>query len=97
MTDSLAPGLAALAAGQHPDPFSLLGPHLTPDGHVVVRALRPDASRIDVRLLPSGELAPMSRLSTDGLFELTLTATSVPDYRFLVTLWRGRSSELGDP
>jgi len=97
MTDSLAPGLAALADGQHPDPFSLLGPHLTPEGRVVIRALRPDASRVDVRLLPSGELTPMTRLSSDGLFELTLTARSVPDYRLLPTSWSGLSSVVDDP
>ncbi len=38
----------ALAAARHQDPFSFLGPHLTPDGWAI-RAFVPDA--ISVRAL----------------------------------------------
>ena len=59
---ALTPELAALVGGQQRDPFSLLGPHPTNAG-IVIRAIRPDADRIEVRLMADGSLVPMRRLS----------------------------------
>jgi 1,4-alpha-glucan branching enzyme len=94
----LDPGLLALAGGRHHDPFSLLGPHAIAADGVVIRVLRPDAARVDVRLIASGELQPMRRLSTDGLFELRLaTAAAIPDYRLHITFYSGHALEIDDP
>ncbi|MFN7915302.1 MAG: 1,4-alpha-glucan branching protein GlgB [Vicinamibacterales bacterium] len=89
--------LAAVASGQHPDPFAVLGPHALDASRVVIRTIRPDASRIEVRLVESGALQPMTRLSDAGLFEVVLAATAVPDYRLRVTFWSGVVLDLDDP
>jgi 1,4-alpha-glucan branching enzyme len=94
---SLDPALVAVANGQHPDPFAVLGPHLTTTGSVVIRAVRPDASRVDVRLVAGGALEPMRRLSVDGLFEATVPGSAIPDYRLVITGWHGQSHEVDDP
>ena len=39
--------LALLAGARHPDPFSVLGPHVTGTA-VVIRAILPGAERVDV-------------------------------------------------
>ena len=94
---SLDPALVSVANGQNPDPFAVLGPHLTGTGTVVIRAVRPDASRVDVRLVASGRVEPMRRLSVDGLFEATVPASSIPDYRLVITGWHGQPHEVDDP
>ena len=80
--------LAALAAGQHRDPFAVLGPHVE-EG--VIRAFNPAARSIDLLLPATGEVRAMTRRSPHGVFEAqfeakTDTATgSVPDYRLRIT------------
>jgi 1,4-alpha-glucan branching enzyme len=93
----LDPALSALAAGHHSDPFSLLGPHVTPGGALVIRALRPDASRIDVRYPATGAVAPMTRLTDNGLHEYRAGGSEIEDYRLVVTFWGGHALELDDP
>ena len=56
------------------DPFAVLGPHIERDAAgraaaVVVRSRQPAAIRVAVRLLPSGELRPMRKVDSDGLYE----------------------------
>jgi 1,4-alpha-glucan branching enzyme len=51
--------LAALIRGAQNDPFAVLGPHANPKGGFVVRAFRPAARSIELRLVSSGELVPM--------------------------------------
>jgi 1,4-alpha-glucan branching enzyme len=92
----LAPELAALASGQQRDPFAYLGPHMAGADTVVVRAIRPDAERIDLRLVDTDRLEPMTRLTPDGLFEATFGATAVPDYRLHITLRGGHTFEVDD-
>ena len=94
---ALEPGLAALVGGQHRDPFALLGPHVTEAGTVVIRAIRPDAARIDVRFIATGRVEPMRRLSAEGLFEVVVAGPDVPDYRLRITLYAGPSFEVDDP
>jgi 1,4-alpha-glucan branching enzyme len=93
----LDPGLLALAAATHADPFSLLGPHATTGGSVVIRAIRPDAVRIDVTLVASGDIVPMRRLSSDGLFEAIVSGSAIPDYRLRITFDGGHTLEIDDP
>jgi len=94
---ALDPSLLALANGQHRDPFSLLGPHATPEGSLIVRAIRPDAARMEIRRRDGGEGQAMRRLSVDGLFEAVLPGPSIPDYRLAVTPWHGEAFEYDDP
>ncbi|MEQ1910597.1 MAG: 1,4-alpha-glucan branching enzyme, partial [Vicinamibacterales bacterium] len=94
---ALTPELAALVGGQQRDPFSLLGPHPTSAGAIVIRAIRPDADRIAVRLVGDGSLVPMRRLSPDGLFEVSISGTEIPDYRLEITLHGGHLFQIDDP
>ncbi len=94
---ALAPALSALATGQHRDPFSLLGPHALDPATLVIRAIRPDASRIDLYLVESQTVVPMTRLTDSGLFEVVIPGSAVPDYRLRITSWNGGSLELDDP
>lgn len=43
-----ADSIAALVAGEHGDPFAILGPHRAPDGTVAVRVFEPDARSVAV-------------------------------------------------
>ena len=94
---ALEPGLAALVGGQHRDPFALLGPHVSDAGTVVIRAIRPDAVRMDVRMIATGKVEPMRRRSAEGLFEVVLAGAEIPDYRLRITLDAGQSFEVDDP
>ena len=94
---ALDPSLSALSTGQHPDPFSVLGPHALDAARVVIRTMRPDASRIEVRLMADGSLQPMTRLTDSGLFEVVLPAEAIPDYRLHLTFWNGHVLEVDDP
>ncbi len=94
---ALTPELAALVGGQQSDPFSLLGPHHTSAGTIVIRAIRPDADRIELRLVADGSLVPMRRLCSDGLFEVSILGTEIPDYRLEITLHGGHAFQIDDP
>src|SRR5690349_12130445 len=99
-------GVDALVVGQHPDPFSLLGPHVDDDGTPVVRAFHPAAQSIEVRLLTSGTLVPMERRAAAGFFEARLDASRLgtvgridprPDYRLRITFHPQHVLEIDDP
>jgi 1,4-alpha-glucan branching enzyme len=81
------------------DAFAVLGPHRADDGaSVVIRARRPDAASIAVRLVAAGRRLPMHRLEGDGtLFEVELSASAIPDYRLELTFPDGRTLEIDDP
>jgi 1,4-alpha-glucan branching enzyme len=90
--------LAALAAGRHADPFSILGPHPAGSGRsIVIRAMNPAARAIEVRIVTTGELHPMQRHQYEGLFEATLPESDVPDYRLRITYPGDHVIEIDDP
>jgi len=66
---SLDAAIAALIGGYHRDPFSLLGPHVDDQGAAVIRALQPAARSIEVRLVATGALVPMTKRNPAGLYE----------------------------
>ena len=86
----------ALAAARHPDPFSVLGPHVEGD-HVVIRTILPAAESVAVVRHGAPELA-MVRRHDAGIFEATAAAgDGVPDYRLRVTYPGGVTAEIDDP
>jgi 1,4-alpha-glucan branching enzyme len=91
---ALDSALAALAAGQHRDPFAVLGPHVE---HGVIRAFNPAARSIDLVLPAAGKREPtvraMVRREPHGFFEAPIEtaagstglAKQAPDYRLRIT------------
>jgi 1,4-alpha-glucan branching enzyme len=87
---ALDKALAALATGQHRDPFAVLGPHVD-EG--VIRAFNPAARSIDLVLPATGEVRAMARRAPQGFFEAPIDDAAgpdvpgkqVPDYRLRIT------------
>ena len=87
--------LRALADARHPDPFSVLGPHVS-DGRVLFRAFVPGAERVHVA--PKGASpAEMVRRHDAGIFEARVPGSSIPDYRLQVTYPHDVRREIDDP
>ncbi|HEV3139424.1 MAG TPA: hypothetical protein VGY57_02850, partial [Vicinamibacterales bacterium] len=91
---------AALVEGRNRDPFAVLGPHKDDDG-IVVRAFQPAARSIELRVMSTGELAPMTRVDPSGLFEVRLepdtTTPDTTDYRLRITFSADHALEIDDP
>ena len=110
MTTLSSDVIHAICAGQHADPFSVLGPHVvTLNGKqaVVIRAFLPGARAVSV-LTDGNPVRPkqsnrlqtmaMSQLHGDGLFEaLFPRRVSVFRYRLLVVDERDATQEIEDP
>ena len=97
------PDFEALSAARHPDPFSVLGPHLEGDG-LVIRAYQPSAESVYV--VPAGRPAARKALTapatmtrdTSGVFEATFPdAKAIFDYRLRITYPGGFVAEIDDP
>ncbi len=92
-----ADGLERLVALEHPDPHSVLGAHVEPEG-VVVRAFRPDAER--VALLIDGEERgrAMERVHPAGIFAIRLKGRrELFAYRLEIFFRGGTSTTTRDP
>jgi 1,4-alpha-glucan branching enzyme len=74
MLDHLAldPALDSLIEGTHGDPFSLLGPHDTPDG-TIVRLLLPGALQVKIRSLSGEVISEAEAVRGNLLFEAKLS------------------------
>jgi len=87
----------AIVAGQHGDPFGVLGPHPGRDGTVSVRAFLP-AARAAAVLLPDGSITPLRSAHPGGLWEGELPGRPRPlVYRLRLVDDQGRVSEIEDP
>ncbi|HYM23283.1 MAG TPA: alpha-amylase family glycosyl hydrolase, partial [Vicinamibacterales bacterium] len=81
----------SLVEGRNRDPFAVLGIH-SEGGDAVVRAFQPAATSIAVRVAPSGQIVPMTRIDPRGLFEARLSTNGerrtandgFPDYRLRI-------------
>ena len=93
--DRLAASAAALVAGEHPDPFAFLGPHVE-DGMLVVRAFVPGARAITVVRAADGSVAaPLRRRHPAGVFAGRVAGASAPfAYRLRIEPGGG---EIDDP
>jgi 1,4-alpha-glucan branching enzyme len=89
-----AQSAAALAEAVHGDPFSVLGPHDTPQGRVI-RSFLPGALKVEVLRRSDGEvLSTLEPASEAGLFE-NLVPEQGP-YRLRIQ-WPGAVQEMEDP
>ncbi|MDX1499280.1 MAG: 1,4-alpha-glucan branching protein GlgB [Woeseiaceae bacterium] len=85
---------AALVAGRHWDPFSILGLHRT--GNLrVVRTLQPHAREVELIDGDGSHLASMERVHPDGLFSAPMPARK-RRYRLRITWADGNVSEHED-
>jgi 1,4-alpha-glucan branching enzyme len=100
---SLAYGeLDAIVHATHGAPFRVLGPHLTDNHTLIVRAFLPQAS---AQATVSVEIAgarttrhQMERIAPEGLFELTLPRRKqIPSYQLIIAEPDGRETRLHDP
>ena len=87
-----------IVAGQHGDPFAVLGPHPGGDGTVGVRAFLP-AARAAAVVTPDGAITPLRRAHPGGLWEGQLPGRrSLPlAYRLRLVDDQGRVTEIEDP
>jgi 1,4-alpha-glucan branching enzyme len=77
--------LSLLLSGQHPDPFSVLGLHETPDGYVV-RVLRPNVARVEVIDKADGSVAgELERIEDDVFSGLLVGVKARFAYRLRMT------------
>src|SRR5262249_4642799 len=90
--------IQSLVAGEHGDPFAVLGPHPTQDGSLSVRALLPGATEVTV-LVEGGALPaqPLKPIHADGLWEGMIPGRLPIRYRLRVTYADGHTLELEDP
>ena len=86
------PALEALLEGRPADPFAVLGPHRTPDGHCRTRVMAHGA--LAVALVAGGVRIEMQRVDPRGLFEAVLPDAG--SYRLSIT-WPDGVHETEDP
>ena len=89
--------IEAIVAGDHADPFAILGPHAV-SGHTLIRVFLPDAESVSIIEGNSREpLAEMECIHDDGLFEgIVKDQTTTFGYRLRAT--RGKDVwEVDDP
>jgi 1,4-alpha-glucan branching enzyme len=85
-----------LVEGRLADPHSLLGAHAQ-NGSVVVRAFRPEAESVRVRV-EGAEPVELERAHPAGLFEGKLDGAEVPlRYRLEVSYSEGATLVVDDP
>ena len=95
----MSPGeIAALARGDHPDPFARLGLHEDPDGRLRVRAMLPTARRVGVVDAARGRvLRWLEQIHPDGLFSGTIPIRRRRfAYRLRVDWSSGQVDEIDD-
>ena len=68
--------IEAIVRGYHATPFDVLGPHMV-GGHLVIRALEPDAQAVEVGFAQS--FSPMTRVPGTALFEAVFPDRDQPD------------------
>jgi 1,4-alpha-glucan branching enzyme len=91
-------GTDALIAGDHGDPFAILGRHETSfEGMCVVRAFLPGADAVEVIPSSGAQPIPLGLVRSDGFFAALVPEDTLgPRYR-LAARYDGRRVELEDP
>jgi 1,4-alpha-glucan branching enzyme len=91
--------LSRIVSGEHAQPHAVLGAH-PHDGAVTVRALKPLADAVVVRVSADSTGEPQEVALThehDGVWVGVLPVAEVPDYRLAVTYADGHEHVLDDP
>ncbi|MBP6483838.1 MAG: 1,4-alpha-glucan branching enzyme, partial [Rhodoferax sp.] len=90
--------ITRICSGSHGDPFSVLGPHVTPKDKLSIRAFLPGAAIVQL-LDGGGNLIPgtMTQRDAAGFYEQTLTAAPKDGYCFQVRWEDGQESVVEDP
>ena len=86
----------SIVAGQHGDPFAVLGPHATRDGTLSVRVLRPGARSVAV-VLPDGSATALRSRNPVGFWEGEIRGSLPVAYRLRVVDEPGQTAEIEDP
>jgi 1,4-alpha-glucan branching enzyme len=86
---------AALAAGTHGDPFSVLGAHRAGVARVV-RTFQPQAESVKIIDADGGELVEMDRVHPDGVFA-AIMPPRLRHYRLRITTPSGHRDDIEDP
>ena len=86
----------SIVAGQHGDPFAVLGPHATRDGTLSVRVLRPGARSVAV-VLPDGSATALRSRNPVGFWEGEIRGSLPVAYRLRVVDEPGQTAEVEDP
>ena len=86
----------SIVAGQHGDPFAVLGPHAARDGTLSVRVLRPGARSVAV-VLPDGSSTALRSRNPVGFWEGEIRGSLPVAYRLRVVDEQGQAAEVEDP
>ena len=90
--------IQTLVRGEHGDPFSVLGPHPSPDGGIIVRVFMPGAAEVAVVVGDGASLAhPLKPVHPDGLWEGKIAGQLRGSYRLSVRDRAGHVTEIDDP
>lgn len=73
----------ALAKGNHPDPFAVLGQH-TENGQTRVRTVMPNVDQVELIRADTSDIIPLQRVHDEGVFEVDIEHPA-PNYQFRVT------------
>jgi 1,4-alpha-glucan branching enzyme len=87
--------IQALVAGEHGDPFAVLGPHAGPADSITVRAFLPEA--LEVAVVSEGRAVGLERIHPAGLWEGTLAGGRPLAYRLRVRWPDASPVEMEDP
>src|SRR5689334_5155139 len=91
-----AAAVSAIVAGRHSDPFSVLGPHIQPDGSLAISVFAPDADAVEIIDDKNGTVTRLDKVHSQGFFFGTTDAASRTGYRVRKSS-AGRSWEGADP
>ena len=94
MTSEVRQDIRRLLAGQHHDPFEVLGCHQA-GKRWLVRALLPLADEAEIVIDGAGR--PMERVSGTGLFTCSVAQASRPEYQLRWRVGRGHWRQSPDP
>jgi 1,4-alpha-glucan branching enzyme len=87
----------SIVAGQHGDPFAVLGPHAGRQGKLSVRAFLPSARSVEV-VLSDGSATALRARNPGGFWEGEVSGAGLPlAYRLRVVDEQGQTSEVEDP
>ncbi len=90
-----AEDIAAICAGHHADPFSILGPHFDGSGGRWLRSFMPNARTVHARL--ADQYVPLTRVHERGFFEGLLAAALPANYVLQVEWDNGHQETIEDP